>query len=69
MVAHGSTFGRVTSGSSLTPVTATAVTVISQQCRGIGYKLYQRHSTKPFTSWVPLAQPIDNRRLSNYVEL
>jgi hypothetical protein len=58
MLAHGHTFGRVTSGQALTPVTATVVTVISQQCRGIGYKLYQRHSTKPFTSRVSFAQLI-----------
>ncbi len=41
MLARSHTFGRVTSGQyfTLAPVTATAVTVISQQCRGIGYKI------------------------------
>ena len=57
MVAYSATCGRVTSGASLTPVTATIVTVILQKML-LDSKILQRHSQKPFTSRVPLTQLI-----------
>ena len=58
MLAYSHTFGRVTSAQGLTPVTATAVTVIQQKVLMDSTKFLQRRSQKPFTSRVPLTQLI-----------